>query len=100
MRITLTKVAYTALNSKQQKAHNFQQVSAVLADDGYSTIRLQDDWQGADFIVQHYGGIDVLKVQLKRRLVPDKRYMGKNIYVVFPDNGKLYIYEHDVLLTP
>ena len=99
MPIKLTKVPYAALNSRQQEAHNFQKVSAVLADYGYSTIRLQDDWQGADFIAQHHGGIDFLKIQLKGRLVIDKKYIGKDIYVVFPDSGTWYIYEHDALLS-
>jgi hypothetical protein len=98
MPLNLTKVSYADLNPKQQEAHNFQKVSAVLADYGYSTIRLQDDWQGADFIAQHHGGKDFLKMQLKGRLTLDKRYVGKDVYVAFPSAGGWYIYEHDALL--
>ena len=99
MPISLVKISYASLNSKQQEAHNFQKVSAKLADYGYSTIRLQDDWEGADFIAQHCGGLDFLKVQLKSRLVLDKRYIGKTIYIAFPNKGESYIYEHDILLN-
>jgi hypothetical protein len=35
----------------------------VLADYGFLTMRLSDDWQGADFIAQHIDGA-FLKVQL------------------------------------
>jgi hypothetical protein len=99
MPLVLSKVPYRKLNSRQREAHNFQKLSAALADYGYSTIRLQDDWQGADLIAQHHGGIDFLKIQLKSRLVLDKRYVGKDIYVAFPDKGAWYIYEHDALLA-
>ena len=97
MPIELKKVPYASLNSKQKEAHNFQKVSALLAEYGYSTIRLQDDWQGADFIAQHCGGVDFIKVQLKSRLVVDKKYMGKNLYVVFPHKEDWFIYDHDAL---
>lgn len=52
------------LNSRQLEAHRFQKVSAVLADFGYQTIRLSDDWNGADFIAQHIDG-SFLMVQPK-----------------------------------
>jgi hypothetical protein len=35
-------------------------VSAVLADYGFMTMRLRDDWQGADFIAQHVEGAKFL----------------------------------------
>jgi hypothetical protein len=44
------RVGYRDLNSRQQEAFNFQKVSAVLADYGFTTIRLSSDWRGADFI--------------------------------------------------
>jgi hypothetical protein len=95
--ITLAKVPYKKLNSKQKEAHNFQKVSALLADYGYSTIRLQDDWQGADFIAQHCGGVSFVRVQLKSRVVLDKKYLGKDLVIAFPHKADWYLYEHDVL---
>jgi hypothetical protein len=46
----------------------------VLADYCYVTLRLSDDWNGADFIAQHMDG-SVLRVQLKSRLSFFKRYL-------------------------
>jgi hypothetical protein len=50
------RVRYSSLNARQQEAFNFQKVSAVLADYGFLTIRLSNDWRGADFIAQHIDG--------------------------------------------
>ena len=73
------RVPYEKLNSRQRENYNFQKVSAVLADYGFSTIRLSNDWQGADFIAQHLDGIRFLKVQLKARLTFDRKYMGRDL---------------------
>lgn len=35
------------------------------SDYGFITIKLSDDWQGADFIAQHMDGQGFLKFQLK-----------------------------------
>lgn len=43
-----------------------------MADYGFMTIRLSDDWQGADFIAQHVDGVLFLRVQLKGRLTLGK----------------------------
>src|SRR5207244_5579086 len=60
----LAPINYANLNSRQQEAYNFQKVSGVLADFGFTTIRLTDDWQGADFIAQIIDGQPFLTVQL------------------------------------
>lgn len=57
----IDKINYTALNDRQKETYNFQQVSAVLAQYGFATIKLNDDWQGADFIAQHINGELFLK---------------------------------------
>lgn len=100
------KIDYKELNSRQQETYNFQQVSAILADYGFATIKLNDDWQGADFIAWHIDGYNYLKIQLKGRLTFDKKYIGKNIYICFPDpsdpnKGKRdwYLFDHDELLN-
>jgi hypothetical protein len=102
---TMQKINYTNLNSRQKETYNFQKVSAVLADYGYATIRLNDDWEGADFLAQHIDGENYLKVQLKSRLTFDQKYVGKNIYMCFPYRledgaGRVtwYIFDHDKLL--
>ncbi len=92
------KTRYDHLNSRQQEAFNFQKVSAVLADYGFVTIRLSSDWGGADFIAQHRDGSTFLKVQLKGRLTFDKKYIGRDLHVCFPDDGRWFVYPHDELL--
>ena len=48
------RIQYDDLKGKQQEIYNFQKVSAHLADYGYTTIKLDDDWMGADFIAILY----------------------------------------------
>lgn len=94
----MKKIKYTDLNSRQQENYNFQKVSAILADYGFSTIRLNDDWQGADFIANHIDGKTFLKAQLKGRFTIDKKYIGKEIYVCFRYKNDWYLYPHDIIM--
>lgn len=87
------KIQYSDLNAKQKENYNFHKVTSALADYGYNSMRLSDDWQGADFIA--ISGDDMIKVQLKGRITIDKKYIGKNIYVVFIENETIKIYKHD-----
>lgn len=48
-------------------------MATALADYGYNSVRLTDDWQGADFIAVHIDGESFLKVQLKGRFTVDKK---------------------------
>lgn len=89
------RVPYLALNSRQKENYNFQKVAARLAEYGFNSIRLTDDWQGADFIAVHIDGETFLKFQLKGRLVIDRKYVGKNVYVAFLHGEELYLYDHD-----
>ncbi len=91
-----SKIEYTHLNARQKENFNFQKVSAILADYGFITIRLSDDWQGADFIALHISGSSV-RVQLKSRLGFDNKYRGKDLHVVFGEGGAWYLYPHDEL---
>lgn len=94
-------VSYEALNPAQQENYNYHKISARLADYGYTTIRLYDDFQGADFIAKHVGGQKLLKVQLKGRLTFDKKYRrpedSNEIYIAFRDGKDWYLYPHDEL---
>jgi hypothetical protein len=98
MPVELNRIRYSSLNSRQKENFNFQKVSAVLADYGFVTLRLSDDWQGADFIAQHVDGSTFLRVQLKSRLTFDKKYRGKDLCVAFNDGETWYLYPHDELL--
>jgi hypothetical protein len=50
MTSSLQRIRYEQLNPRQQESYNFQKVSAVLADYGFTTIRLTD---GAARISSH-----------------------------------------------
>lgn len=89
------RVDYSDLNSKQKENHNFHKVASVLADFGFNSMRLNDDWQGADFIAIHVSQDEMVKVQLKGRFSIDKKYIGKNLYIAFIENEKVKIYYHD-----
>jgi hypothetical protein len=91
--MTLEKINYNSLNSKQKENYNFHKVASALADYGYNSLRLNDDWQGADFIA--INGEDMIKVQLKGRFTIDKKYIGKEIYIAFIENNIIKLYIHD-----
>lgn len=93
------QVSYTRLNDRQKENHNYQKISGVLADYGFSIVRLTDDWNGADFIAQLYDGITVLRVQLKPRLFFSKKYQGKDLWMCFPSTHGAYLFPHDEVLT-
>ncbi|MCB0367667.1 MAG: hypothetical protein KDD68_19855 [Bdellovibrionales bacterium] len=95
--INLTKrVPYEELNDKQKEIYNYQKVSAVLADYGICTIRLSDDWNGADFIAVDLTGKSI-NVQLKGRVHFAEKYLNKDLYICFPLNNEWYLYPHDLV---
>jgi len=96
--MSFVRVPYSDLNSRQRENYNFQKVAARLADYGFNSIRLTDDWQGADFIAVHIDGETFLKVQLKGRLVIDRKYRGKGLHIAFMHRDELYLYDHDALV--
>jgi len=96
--VTFAPVPYSQLNARQRENFNFHKVAARLADYGFHSLRLTDDWQGADFIACHIDGQTFLKVQLKARLFLDKKYVGKDIHIAFLQGGDCFLYPHDELL--
>lgn len=48
----IEKISYKNLNARQKESYNFQKLSSILADYGFTILLLNDDWQGADFIAQ------------------------------------------------
>ena len=91
----LKRIKYNTLNARQKESYNFQKVSSILADYGFTTIKLADDWQGADFLAQHMDGKQIIKIQLKGRLTVDKKYLKKDLLVAFPYESKWYLFDHD-----
>jgi hypothetical protein len=94
----MRRIKYKNLNARQKESYNFQKASAVLADYGYATIRLSDDWRGADFIAQHTDGVTFHRVQLKGRLTFNKKYLRRHLYICFRSADRWYFYPHDKLL--
>jgi hypothetical protein len=92
------KIDYNNLNAKAKEIYNYQKFSGVMADYGYTTMWLNNDWEGADFIAVHIDGETTLKIQLKGRFSFNKKYVGKNILVAFIENENYYIYPHDEIL--
>ena len=89
----LKKIKYTELNSKQKENYNFHKVASALADYGFNSLRLNDDWQGADFMA--INGDNMMKIQLKGRFTVDKKYINKEIYIAFIENDVVKLYRHD-----
>ena len=98
MKIEFKRVTYASLKARQKENYNFQKVSGVLADYGFSTVRLTDDWDGADFVAQHADGKTLLRIQLKPRLYFSKKYMKKDLWMCFPEGEDLYLFPHDEVL--
>ncbi len=61
-------IPYTQRNARQKENYNFHKLSAALADHGFNTLRLSDDWNGADGIALHKDGKTMIRIQLKGRL--------------------------------
>ena len=101
MKLRLRRVDYKTLNARQKENYNYQKVSAILADYGYVTMRLSDDWEGADFLAKHVREKEILKVQLKGRLDFRHKYLQKGLYVAFhaKKTDVWYLYPHDELLA-
>ena len=86
-------------NTRQIENYNYQKVSAFLADYGYSTVRLTDDWQGADFVAQSMFGNNFPKIQLKARIEIAKKYREKDLWMCFRVEQTWYLVEHDALMN-
>ena len=89
------KIKYSDLNSRQKENYNYHKIASALAEYGFDSMRLNNDWQGADFIAVHNDGEQMLKVQLKGRFTIDKKYIGKDIKIGFVEDDVCYIYDHD-----
>ncbi|VDS07255.1 hypothetical protein PARHAE_00430 [Paracoccus haematequi] len=97
--MTFTPINPVALNARQKELRNFHKIAARLADYGFHSMWLSDDWQGADFLAVHIDGKTVLRVQLKSRLAIDKKYLGKDLHIAFRQGERVFVYPHDEFVT-
>ena len=92
-------------DGKKIENYNYHKISSKLAEYGYCTIRISDDWEGADYIAQHNSGSYFL-IQQKSRINFNKKYVRKNrrdkIWIAFPEyygknysNPQVFVYNHD-----
>lgn len=95
MKAMFHPVPYETLNARQKENHNFHKVAARLADFGFTSLRLTDDFEGADFVALHVDGETMLTVQLKGRMTLDRKYRGKKIHVAFRLGERTFVYPHD-----
>jgi len=93
----LQKIDYKDLNARQKENYNYHKVASALAEYGFNSMRLNDDWQGADFISVNED--DMIKFQLKGRFTIDKKYIGKEIYIAFIEDQSVKIYNHDEVVN-
>jgi hypothetical protein len=94
-----TRIRYSELNAAQKENFNAAKLAARLADFGYHTIRLSDDWGGADVIAIHVSGTSDIRIQIKGRLTVARKYQGKGLFLAFSDEDAGWIvYPHDVVL--
>lgn len=87
------KIDYYKLNARQKENYNFHKVASALAYYGYDSMRLNNDWEGADFISVNKD--EMIKVQLKSRFTVAKKYLYKDIFIAFIEDGQVKIYNHD-----
>ena len=93
----LIGVCYDDLNPRQRRIYNFHKVASLLADYGYDCIKSPDDRKGTEFQVHHIDGHS-LRVQLKSRMLIDRNYVGKDLYLCFPANCIWYLVPYDKLI--
>ena len=95
------KVDYRKLNGRQQEVYNFHQIAALLVKYGYATYTIRDDWKGGDMFARHMLTGEPMTIQIKSRLTFDQKYLGKALWIAFPeaDTQAAYLYPHDAVLN-
>ena len=92
------KVDYDQLIGKEQEVYNYAKTASTLADYGFCCNLITADKHGADMIAYNIFTGENMSIQLKgSRAVVDKKYIGRNLWIVFTDRktGEICLYEHD-----
>jgi len=94
------KIGYNEVNKRARETYNFQKVSALLADYGFATEWLNNDYLGADFLAIHVDGQTILRVQLKAGVTICKKYLTcEGLYMAFRDQENFYyLVKHEHLV--
>ena len=92
------KTDYAKLDGRQKEVYNFHCVAALLAKCGFATYAIRDDWNGGDMFARHMTTNATMIVQLKSRMTFDKKYLGKDVWIGFPDGDGASVFPHDSFL--
>ncbi|HEY4328600.1 MAG TPA: hypothetical protein VGN88_02600 [Phycisphaerae bacterium] len=94
------RIPYDSMNSRQQEIFNFQKISGLLSDFGFSASWVKDDWNHTDFLAVPFDGSEVFRVQLKGRPY-FFAHSSKNLWVCYiaRKTKNVYFYDHDRLLA-
>jgi hypothetical protein len=87
----------TKLSSQIIEVINRNALVTVALNQGYNAYLPVYD-QGIDLILHNEATCDTKLVQLKGRWTIDKKYLGRDIWVAFPDRGDWYVAPHDELV--
>ena len=72
---------------------------SIMAEYGYlECAKINADKWGADLLFYRTSDSDVKKVQLKGRATFSKHYVGKDLYIAYPDSDGWHMYPHDELV--
>jgi hypothetical protein len=85
------------LTSDAVEVVNRNALVTVALNQGYNAY-LPVYYNGIDLILLNEATGDTKLVQLKGRWTIDKKYIGRNIWVAFPDRGVWYVAPHDEML--
>ena len=88
----------TVLSSDAIEVINRNALVTVALNQGYNAFLPVFD-NGIDLILHNEATGDTKLVQLKGRWTIDKKYLGRNIWVAFPDCGEWYVAPHDEMVT-
>jgi len=87
----------TKLSSEAVEAINRNALVTVALKRGFNAYLPVCD-EGIDLILHSESTNDTRLVQLKGRWTIDRKYIGRNIWIAFPDRGSWYVIPHDSLL--
>ena len=87
----------TVLSSDAIEVINRNALVTVALNQGYNAFLPVYD-NGIDLILHNETTGDTKLVQLKGRWTIDKKYLGRKIWIAFPDRGEWYVAPHDLMV--
>jgi hypothetical protein len=90
----MSEVAVGKLTSDAIEVVNRNALVTVALSLGYNVYLPVYD-NGIDLILHHEGTADTRLVQLKGRWTIDKKYIGRNVWIAFPDRDEWYVAPHE-----